>query len=68
MVEYITEFYDDSFAHDVLDAKGIERNREWFRCDVETAIAAVNEAKDIPDYIKAVLDGEAEEQGEIVFT
>ena len=68
VVEYITELHDDRLAHDILDAKGIERNREWFKCDVDTAVAAINEAKDIPDYIKRVLDQEAEEQGEIVFT
>jgi len=69
VVEYINELYDDRPVHDLLDAKGIERSGEWFKCEPSTAIDAVRDAaSNIPDYVQRVLDREAEDQGEIVFT
>ena len=57
VVEFITELYDDRPVHHILQDAGHERASEWFRCDVETAIAAVKQAaNDIPDYIKRVLE------------
>ncbi len=51
-IEYSVKLYDDRPVHTILDNMGIERSLEWFKCDVETARKAVDEAvESVPDYV-----------------
>ena len=44
-VEFLIELDDDTMVHWELDEQGVERKREWFKCDLNTARAAVLKVK-----------------------
>jgi predicted GIY-YIG superfamily endonuclease len=59
--EYIVEFLMDGLRYDhevhvLLTKQGIERKREWFKCDLATARAAVLEAKAEQDRLDAMVE------------
>ena len=44
-VEFLIPLEDDTLVHWELDDQGIERKREWFKCDLDTARTAVLKVK-----------------------